>query len=51
MTAEAEEDLWAASAAENNQDGLRGGAAAPEAHGGPYEHDVVGDETEIKTEE
>ena len=46
MTAEAEDDLWGASVAESNQDGLRGGAAAPDGHGGPHERDVVGDETD-----
>lgn len=51
MTADEENDLWGASAAESNQDGLRGGAAAPEQHGGPYEHDVVGDETPDDTQE
>lgn len=40
-----EDDLWGASAAEANQDGLRGGAAASEGHGGPHEHDVTGDES------
>lgn len=38
--------LWGTSAAEGNRDGLKGGAAAPDGVGGPYEHDVVGDETD-----
>lgn len=36
---EHEDDPWAHSVAESNQDGLRGGAAAPEGHGGPFEGD------------
>lgn len=44
-----EDELWGASVAEGNEDGLRGGAAAPEGHGGPFEHDVVGDETTDET--
>lgn len=38
-----------ASAADKNEDGLRGGAAAPEGVGGPNEGDPVGDETEEKS--
>jgi hypothetical protein len=45
-TPEDEAAVWAASVAENNRDGLRGGAAAPEGVGGPFEHDTQGDETE-----
>lgn len=44
-----EDELWGASVAEGNQDGLRGGAAAPEDHGGPFGHDVVGDEVTDET--
>lgn len=46
MTEHNEDDVWGASVAEGNQDGLRGGAAAPDGHGGPHERDVVGDETD-----
>jgi hypothetical protein len=42
-TPEDEAALWEASVAERNRDGVRGGPAAPT--GGPFEHDVVGDET------